>query len=186
MLAVVPFDVSITNSYFIVAHFHYVLFGGSILTIFAGLYHWFPKVTGRMYSEKLGRWHFWITFIALNGTFFPMHYQGLMGMPRRVADYDPQFAWSNMVVTISAFVLGAATLIFVYNMIHSTRHGKPAGANPWGGLSLEWALSSPPPVFNFPVTPRVVGGPYRYGEEGDHYVFPDQVPAEREKETAGA
>ncbi|MFM8612144.1 MAG: cbb3-type cytochrome c oxidase subunit I [Actinomycetota bacterium] len=182
MLAVVPFDVSITNSYFIVAHFHYVLFGGSILTIFAGFYHWFPKVTGRMYNEKLGRWHFWVTFIALNLTFFPMHYQGLMGMPRRVADYAPEFGWSNTLITISSFFLAAGMLIFVYNMIHSARHGKPAGANPWGGLTLEWMLSSPPPVFNFPVTPRVIGGPYRFGEEGArHAIIPDAQPAETEK-----
>ncbi|MGA0122194.1 MAG: cytochrome c oxidase subunit I, partial [Gaiellales bacterium] len=182
MLAVVPFDVSITNSYFIVAHFHYVLFGGSILTIFAGFYHWFPKVTGRMYNERLGRLHFWIVFAALNVTFFPMHYQGLMGMPRRVADYAPEFGWSNTLISIASFVLGASMLIFVYNMIHSARHGKPAGANPWGGLTLEWMLSSPPPIFNFPVTPRVVGGPYRFGEEGaKHAVIPDAEPAETER-----
>jgi cytochrome c oxidase subunit 1 len=182
MLAVVPFDVSITNSYFIVAHFHYVLFGGSILTIFAGFYHWYPKVTGRMYNERLGRLHFWIVFVALNVTFFPMHYQGLMGMPRRVADYAPEFGWSNTLISVASFVLGASTLIFVYNMIHSARHGKPAGANPWGGLTLEWMLSSPPPVFNFPVTPRVIGGPYRFGEEGArHAVIPEVQPAETEK-----
>jgi len=170
--------VSITNSYFIVAHFHYVLFGGSIMTIYAGFYHWFPKVTGRMYNETLGRWHFWITMVAMNLTFFPMHYQGLEGMPRRVADYAPQFAWSNMLISISAFVLGASTLIFVYNMIHSARHGKKAGANPWAGLTLEWLLSSPPPVFNFPATPRVIGGPYRYGEEGaKHAIVPEAEPA---------
>ncbi len=182
MLAVIPFDVSITNSYFIVAHFHYVLFGGSILTIYAGLYHWFPKVTGRMYNEKLGRLHFWITFVALNATFFPMHYLGLKGMPRRVADYAPEFEWLNLVITIAAFILGASTLIFVYNFIHSARHGKPAGANPWGGLTLEWMLSSPPPIFNFPVTPRVIGGPYRYGEEdAKHAIIPEPEPATVDK-----
>ena len=184
MLAVVPFDVSITNSYFIVAHFHYVLFGGSIMTIYAGFYHWFPKVTGRMYNEMLGRWHFWITFVALNVTFFPMHYQGLMGMPRRVADYAPEFGWSNTLISIAAFILGASTLIFVYNMIHSARHGKKAGANPWGGLTLEWLLSSPPPLFNFPATPRVIGGPYRYGEEGaKHAIVPEVEPATVETTT---
>jgi cytochrome c oxidase subunit 1 len=111
-----------------------------------------------------------------------MHYQGLEGMPRRVADYAPEFGWSNTVITISAIILGASTLIFVYNMIHSARHGKPAGANPWGSLTLEWMVSSPPPTFNFPTTPRVIGGPYRYGEEGvKHAVFPDEQPAETEK-----
>ncbi len=187
MLAVIPFDVSITNSYFIVAHFHYVLFGGSIMTIYAGLYHWYPKVTGRMYNEKLGRWHFWLTFVFMNLTFFPMHYQGLLGMPRRVADYAPQFEWSNTLISISAFILGASTLIFVYNLIHSARHGKVAGDNPWGGLTLEWALSSPPPTFNFPATPRVIGGPYRYGEEGArHAIVPEPEPAVVEKTYAAA
>ncbi len=182
MLAVVPFDVSITNSYFVVAHFHYVLFGGSMLTIYAGLYHWYPKVTGRMYNEKLGRWHFWLTFAAMNATFFPMHYQGLEGMPRRVSDYAAEFAWSNTMISIASFVLGASTLIMFYNFIHSARHGKPAGNNPWGGLTLEWMLSSPPPVFNFPVTPRVIGGPYRFGEEGaKHAIIPEVEPAEVEK-----
>jgi cytochrome c oxidase subunit 1 len=183
MVAVVPFDVSITHSYFIVAHFHYVLFGGSVLGIYAAMYHWFPKVTGHMYNEKLGRWHFWLTFVAMNATFFPMHYQGLMGMPRRVADYDPQFAWSNMLVTVSSFVLAASTMIFIYNLIHSARHGRAAGANPWGGLTLEWALSSPPPVFNFlPGVPRVVGGPYGYGDErAKHYVLPEDIPAEKKE-----
>ena len=182
MVAVVPFDVSITHSYFIVAHFHYVLFGGSVLGIYAAFYHWYPKVTGKMYDEKLGRWHFWLTFVAMNVTFFPMHYQGLMGMPRRVADYDPQFAWSNMMVSVASFVLAASTMIFIYNMIHSARHGRAAGANPWGALTLEWSLPSPPPVFNFPTVPRVVGGPYRFGEEGaKHAVFPDEEPAKKEE-----
>jgi cytochrome c oxidase subunit 1 len=184
MVAVVPFDVSITHSYFIVAHFHYVLFGGSVLGIYAAMYHWFPKVTGRMYNEKLGRWHFWLTFIGMNATFFPMHYQGLMGMPRRVADYDPQFAWSNMLVTVSSFVLAASTMIFIYNLIHSARHGRAAGANPWGGLTLEWALSSPPPTFNFPAVPRVVGGPYSYGDDGaKHFVIPEPEPVKKEEAT---
>ena len=115
-----------------------------------------------------------------------MHWVGLEGMPRRVHDYADQFSTTNMIVSLSSFVLGAATLIFIYNVIHSARHGERAGANPWSSLTLEWALSSPPPVFNFPAQPRVVGGPYRYGEPGArHAVIPEPEPA-RVEETAGA
>ncbi len=174
MLASVPFTVHVHDTYFVVAHFHYVLFGGSVMTIFAGLYYWYPKVTGRFLDERLGRIHFWLTFVFTNLVFFPMHWLGLEGMPRRVADYDPAYQGWNMMISISAFVLGAAMMIFCYNAIRSYRHGKPAGSNPWGAMTLEWTLSSPPPVFNFPTTPRVVGGPYRYGEPGaQHAIFPD-------------
>jgi cytochrome c oxidase subunit I len=176
-LAAVPFDVHVHDSYFVVAHFHYVLFGGSVMTVFAGLYFWYPKVTGRMYDETLGKMHFWITFVASNLTFFPMHWIGLEGAPRRVGDMAAKFDTTNEVITLSAFCLGAGMLIFVYNFIRSARHGRVAGANPWRSLTLEWQLSSPPPVFNFPVTPRVVGGPYRYGEPGaKHAVFPEEAP----------
>jgi cytochrome c oxidase subunit 1 len=182
MVASVPFDIHVSNTYFIVAHFHYVLFGGSVMTIFAGLYFWFPKMTGRMINERLGQWHFWLTFVSLNATFFPMHWMGLRGMPRRVADYAETFEGWNFFVTIAAFVLGAATLIFVYNAIVSWRTGPPAGPNPWRSLTLEWLVSSPPPVHNFDVTPRVVGGPYRYGEPGaKHAVFPETTVPEPER-----
>jgi cytochrome c oxidase subunit 1 len=176
-LAAVPFDVHVHDSYFVVAHFHYVLFGGSVMTVFAGIYFWYPKVFGRMYDERLGKAHFWVTFVSSNLVFFPMHWIGLEGAPRRVADMAAKFDTTNEVITLSAFALGAGMLIFVYNMIRSTRHGLVAGANPWRSLTLEWQLSSPPPVFNFPVTPRVVGGPYRYGEPGaKHAVFPEEAP----------
>ncbi len=178
-LASVPFTYHVHDTYFVVAHFHYVLFGGSVMTVFAGLYFWYPKVFGRHMSESLGRLHFWSTFIFTNLTFFPMHWLGLEGMPRRVADYDPSYANWNLFISISAFCLGAGMLLFVYNLLHSARHGKPSGSNPFGAMTLEWLVSSPPPIFNFDVPPRIVGGPYGYGIEGArHAMFPEPAPAE--------
>jgi cytochrome c oxidase subunit 1 len=175
-LASVPIDINASDTYFIVAHIHYVLFGGSVFTIFAGVYFWFPKMTGRMYDERLGRLHFWLTFIGFNATFFPMHILGLMGMPRRVSDYAPKFADLNLFISIAAFFLGASTLVFFYNMIKSWRSGPPAPANPWRAMTIEWLVSSPPPVFNFDSIPQVVGGPYEYGIPGARHAVlePDQ------------
>ncbi|MFQ5426484.1 MAG: cbb3-type cytochrome c oxidase subunit I, partial [Gaiellales bacterium] len=170
MLGSVPVDQHVSDTYFVVAHIHYVLFGGSVFTIFAGVYYWFPKMTGRMYNETLGKWHFWLTLVAFNVTFFVQHYLGLRGMPRRVADYDPQFADWNLVSSIGSFVLGAATLIFVYNMIVSWRAGPIAGDNPWRAKTIEWQISSPPTRFNFDEVPQVVGGPYEYGVPGARHV----------------
>jgi cytochrome c oxidase subunit 1 len=163
MLAMIPLTIHVSDTYFIVAHIHYVLFGGSLFTIFAGVYYWFPKMTGRMFDQTLGKIHFWITFVAFNATFAPMHLIGVQGMPRRVADYPDQFATWNLVISLSSFVLGLSTLIFVYNMVSSWRGGPRAGANPWRALTLEWQVSSPPPIFNFDSVPTVVGGPYEYG-----------------------
>ena len=129
-LASVPIDIHASDTYFIVAHIHYVLFGGSVFTIFAGIYYWFPKMTGRMYDERLGQLHFWLTFIGFNLTFFPMHYIGLQGMPRRVADYAPRFADINLFISIASFGLGASTLVFLYNMINSWAHGPAAPRQP--------------------------------------------------------
>jgi hypothetical protein len=165
-LAVVPIDIFTSDTYFVVAHIHYVLYGGSVFTIYAGLYHWFPKMTGRMYDEGLGKLHFWLTFISFNVTFMPMHWLGLEGMPRRVADYEPRFGTVNFIESIGAFVLGASTLIFVYNMVWSWWRGERAPANPWRALTLEWQVSSPPPIFNFDEPPQVVGAPYEYGVPG--------------------
>ena len=162
-LGSVPIDIHASDTYFIVAHIHYVLFGGSVFTIFAGIYYWYPKMTGRMYNERLGQLHFWLTFIAFNLTFFPMHYIGLRGMPRRVSDYANQFADFNLFISIASFALGASTIIFLYNMIWSWKFGPKAGNNPWHALTLEWQVSSPPPIFNFDEIPQVVGGPYEYG-----------------------
>ena len=182
-LAILPLDIQVSDTYFIVAHIHYVLFGGSVFTIYAGLYFWFPKMTGRMYDEGLGKLHFWITFISFNLTFFPQHWLGMVGMRRRVADYSsiadkyPWVSHLNLLITISAFVLGASTLILMYNFIVSWRHGKLAGDNPWRALTIEWNVSSPPPIFNFDGAPRVVGGPYNYGQPGaKHVVFDEPKP----------
>lgn len=165
-LGSVAIDIASSDTYFIVAHIHYVFFGGSVMTVFAGVYYWFPKMTGRMYNERLGKLHFWITFVALNATFFPMHWVGLRGQPRRTADYADQFADINLFISIASFVLGGAMLIFFYNMITSWKRGPLAGDNPWRSMTLEWQVSSPPPIFNFDEIPQVVGGPYEYGVPG--------------------
>ncbi|MEI6792780.1 MAG: cytochrome c oxidase subunit I [Actinomycetes bacterium] len=166
MLAMVPLDIHVSDTYFIVAHIHYVLFGGSLFTIFAGIYFWFPKMTGRMFNEKLGKIHFWLTFVFFNLTFAPMHLIGVQGMPRRVSDYAEQFATWNMIISISSFILGLSSLIFLYNMVASWRSGPKASSNPWNSLTIEWQVSSPPPIFNFDTIPSVVGGPYEYGVPG--------------------
>ncbi|MEA2276478.1 MAG: cytochrome c oxidase subunit [Solirubrobacteraceae bacterium] len=180
MLAMIPLTIHVSDTYFIVAHIHYVLFGGSLFTIFAGVYYWFPKMTGRMYDEKLGKLHFWLTFITFNLTFGPMHIIGVQGMPRRVYDYAQQFADWNLFISVFSFILGLSTLVFAYNMIASWRGGPRAVANPWRALTLEWQVSSPPPIFNFDSVPTVVGGPYEYGVPGAvHGVFKEgaEVPA---------
>jgi cytochrome c oxidase subunit 1 len=177
MLAMIPFDIHVSQTYFIVAHIHYVLFGGSLFTIFAGVYYWFPKMTGRMFDDRLGKLHFWLTFVFFNLTFGPMHLIGLQGMPRRVAEYADRFAAWNLFISISAFILGLSTLIFLYNIVASWRGGPRAAANPWRALTLEWQVSSPPPIFNFDAVPTVVGGPYEYGVPGAvHGIF--KSPAE--------
>jgi cytochrome c oxidase subunit 1 len=149
-----------------------VLFGGSLFTIFAGVYYWFPKMTGRMYDETLGKIHFWTTFVFFNITFAPMHVVGIEGMPRRVSDYSDQFADWNLIISLASFGVGLSTLVFLYNMVVSWRGGPRAVANPWRALTLEWQVSSPPPIFNFDNVPTVVGGPYEYGVPGAvHGVF---------------
>ena len=126
MLGMIPIDIHVSDTYFVVAHIHFVLFGGSVFTIFGGIYHWFPKMTGRMYDERLGRVHFWLTLVGMLGTFVPMHWVGMEGMPRRVADYAAQFGDWNLVISIFSFILGAAQLVFIYNMIVSWRY-RPEG-----------------------------------------------------------
>ena len=135
-----PIDIHASDTYFIVAHIHYVLFGGAFFTILAGVYYWFPKMTGRMYNETLGKIHFWLTFIAFNLTFFPMHLIGTQGMPRRVADYAPQFADWNLFISICSFALGASIIVFFYNVIHSWKYGPLAPGNPWRAMTLEWQV----------------------------------------------
>jgi cytochrome c oxidase subunit I len=182
-LGAVPIDIHVSDTYFVVAHIHYVLFGGSLFTIFAGIYYWFPKMTGRMYDERLAKLHFWLTFVGFNLTFFPMHLIGTEGMPRRVSDYDPQFANWNLFISIASFALGASTVIFLFNMIKSLRSGPIAPGNPWRAHTLEWQVSSPPPVFNFDEIPQIVGGPYEYGVPGARHAVlnGDRTAAETEE-----
>jgi cytochrome c oxidase subunit 1/cytochrome c oxidase subunit I+III len=152
-----PIDWQATDTYFIVAHFHYALFGGSLFAIFAGIYYWFPKMSGRMLSERLGKWHFWLTVIGFNLTFLVQHLIGLMGMPRRVYTYPELPYWGelNLISTVGSLILGLSVIIFVWNIIVSLRRGKPAGNNPWNAWTLEWATTSPPPVYNFDLVPLV-------------------------------
>jgi heme/copper-type cytochrome/quinol oxidase subunit 1 len=156
-LAVVPVDWQVTDTYYVVAHLHYVLFGGSMLAIFAGAYYWFPKMSGRLLSERLGHWHFWLTFIGFNLAFFPMHVVGLIGMPRRVYTYPGLPGWGelNLASTIGAAILGVAMLVFLWNLVISLRTGAVAGDDPWEGWTLEWATTSPPPPHNFATLPPI-------------------------------
>ena len=164
-----PSDLQQTDSYFIVAHFHYVLFGGSMMGLFAGLYFYYPKITGRLMSETLGNVHFWLTFVGMNLTFFPMHFLGLHGMPRRTWTYDANQGWDvdNKLATVGAYMLGIATLLFVYNWFRSMKKGPVAGNDPWGGATLEWSIPSPPPDYNFAVIPTVSSRtPMWHGDPG--------------------
>ena len=167
-LGTAPFDVHVHDTYYVVAHFHYVLFGGSVFGIYAGIYHWFPKITGRMYNETLGRIHFILTFVGTNLTFLPMHELGLKGMPRRVAMYDPQFTTLNQICTYGAFILGLSVIPFAINMVWSWMKGAKAGDNPWNALTLEWTTSSPPAIENWEVLPVLTRGPYEYGMNGSN------------------
>jgi cytochrome c oxidase subunit I len=146
-----------TDSYFVVAHFHYVLFGGAIMGLYAGTYHYFPKITGRFMNERQGKWHFWTNFIGMNVTFFPMHFAGMLGMPRRIYTYDGGQGWDtfNLLSTIGTFILIGSTLIFLWNLIRSRSHGAIAPANPWEASTLEWSIPSPPPEYNFSALPIV-------------------------------
>ena len=157
--AVAPSDFQQQDTYYIVAHIHYVLFGGSIFGILAGMYYWFPKLTGRMMGEGLGKWNFWLTFIGMNLTFFPMHYAGLNGMPRRIYTYGEEFGWGwlNSLSSLGYVVLFIGMLLLVINIIQSLRNGRVAGHDPWDAPTLEWSISSPPPVYNFAEIPRVEG-----------------------------
>ncbi len=166
-MASTPVDVFIHDTYFIVAHIHYVLFGGSMFAVFAAVYHWYPKMFGRMMNEKLGILHFIPTFIAFNCTFFPMHILGIGGMMRRVYDttqyaHLAHFQPINVFITLSAYVLGAAQIPFLINFFGSLFWGPKADRNPWEANSLEWTTASPPPHGNFEKTPVVYRGPYEY------------------------
>ncbi len=155
MLSAAPFDWQLSASYFVVAHFHYVIVGGIMFSLFAAFYYWYPKMTGRMMSERLGKWHFWLFVIGFHLTFDFMHIPGLLGMPRRIYTYEAGRGWElwNFIVGIGAIVQGVATLIFVYNLVHSYFRGKEAGPDPWDAWTLEWATTSPPPGYNFAIQP---------------------------------
>ncbi|HEX4208819.1 MAG TPA: cbb3-type cytochrome c oxidase subunit I, partial [Candidatus Binataceae bacterium] len=157
MHASAPVDLEQTDTYIVVAHFHYVLFGGVLMGILAGFYFYFPKISGRLMNETLGKWHFWITTWAFNATFFPMHFLGEWGMPRRIYTYAPHMGWDfwNKFESINAFILGIAFLIFFINIAWSWLHGEPSSADPWDARTLEWSMSSPPPVYNFVSVPTV-------------------------------
>jgi cytochrome c oxidase subunit 1 len=156
-LAVFPVDWQLNDTYFVVAHFHYVLMGGAVFSIFAGIYYWFPKMTGRLLDETLGKASFWVMFIGFNLTFFVQHALGLSGMPRRIYTYQPGLGWStyNLISTIGSFILAAGILMTIVNVALSLKRGRIAGPDPWKGNTLEWFVPSPPPVNNFDVIPRV-------------------------------
>jgi cytochrome c oxidase subunit 1 len=157
MLASAPFDWQLSDSYFVVAHFHYVLIGGLLFTIFAAIYYWFPKVTGRMLSERIGRWHFWLFVLGFNLTFAPQHVSGILGMPRRIYTYDAGRGWDLWNELSSAGVIFqiVAVLCLVINILWALRRGAPAGDDPWDAWTLEWSTTSPPPSYNFEVIPTV-------------------------------
>ncbi len=157
MLAAAPFDWQLNDSYFVIGHFHYMLVGGIIFTVFAAFYYWYPKFTGRLMDERLGKWHFWLMVIGFHVTFDPMHIAGILGMPRRIYTYEPGRGWAiwNLIITIGVFIQIVAVSLFVYNLVRSYFRGKPAGNDPWDAWTLEWATGSPPPPYNFAVEPVV-------------------------------
>lgn len=159
MVAVPPFDAQAQDSYFVVAHFHYVMGGGALLSFFAGIYYWFPKITGRHLSERLGLWVFGLVVGGFHLVFFPQHYLGLLGMPRRIQTYDADLGWNtlNMLSSLGSVVLGIGVILFLYSLIRDYRHGEKAGGDPWGGRTLEWSISSPPPHYDFAKLPQVHG-----------------------------
>ncbi len=160
MLAVAPFDWQLHDSYFVVAHFHYTLIGGLVFGLMAGMYYWFPKVSGKMLSEKIGKWNFWLFVIGFNMTFLTLHFAGFLGMPRRVYTYAPDRGWNtiNFIASIGALIQAIAVACFAWNVLYSLKKGEPAGDDPWDAWTLEWATTSPPPEYNFEKLPVVRSG----------------------------
>jgi len=175
-LSDVPADNELHGALFVTAHFHYTLLGGAMIGAMGALVYWFSKMTGRMFDEKVGRVSFYVVMIGFNTTFLAMFSIGLAGMPRRVADYQPQFEVGNRIATLGAYTIGVGMLLFLYAIVHSWRHGAPSGPNPWHAKTLEWFVPSPPPLENFEVLPVVTGDPYGYGEADTHHTTHAGVP----------
>lgn len=170
-LGSVPVDIHLHDTYFVVGHFHFTLFGGSVFLLYAGLYHWFPKMTGRKLDERLGKLHFWMTYIGFFFTFVPQHIAGAQGMPRRIASYLPEYTDINRVISLAAFLLGISVFVLLYNIVRSVWQGERVGGNPWRALTMEWATPSPPPPYNFAGDPIPFDDPYGYGtDEARAYV----------------
>jgi cytochrome c oxidase subunit 1 len=194
--AVVPADTQQHDSYYVVAHFHYVLFGGAVFGYVAGVYYWFPKWTGRLLDETIGKWHFWLMLIGFNLTFAPMHILGLNGMPRRTYQYGAGLGWDtwNLVATVGAVVIFVSFVVFAWNIIrtHFLARGTLAGDDPWDGRTLEWTISSPPPVHNFDVVPVVHSlddfwhRKYAEDEEGRPVAMPALIGADGDDHEPGA
>jgi cytochrome c oxidase subunit 1/cytochrome c oxidase subunit I+III len=179
--ATVPVDWQVHDTYYVVAHFHYVLGGGSLFAILAGTYYWFPKITGRLLDERLGKWNFWLMVVGFNLTFFPMHITGLMGQPRRTYTYPDLPGWGalNFVETIGAFVMGMGVLVLLWSGVRALRHGRQAGDNPWNAWTLEWATTSPPPAHNFDALPAIASARPLYDLQ--HGVAASQAPPDRSR-----
>jgi cytochrome c oxidase subunit I len=182
MVASVPLDLQLHDTYFVVAHFHYVLIGGAVFPLFGAIYYWFPKITGRLLDERLGKWNFWLFFIGFNVAFFPMHYLGLIGMPRRVYTYPAGLGWGpwNLLSTAGAYLIGISVLLFAANVLRSLRSGAPAGDNPWEAPELEWATTSPPPHWNFTYIPVVEASEPLWHAGGERPVMTGLAHAYRE------
>jgi cytochrome c oxidase subunit 1 len=182
MIASVPFDLQVHDTFFIVAHFHYVLIGGAVFPLFGAFYYWFPKVTGRMLSERLGKLNFWLFFIGMNVTFFPMHQLGLEGMPRRVYTYLDGLGWGdlNLLASIGAGIITLSMIVFVANVVTSLRGGRIAGPDPWDADTLEWSTSSPPPSYNHLQIPVVQGRSGLWDRTPDHPVVTGVASDKRE------
>ncbi|HET6570853.1 MAG TPA: cytochrome c oxidase subunit I [Solirubrobacterales bacterium] len=184
--AAIPFDQQLTDTYYVVAHFHYVIFGAAVFPLLGGMYYWFPKVTGRMYYERWGQASFWLTFVGMNVTFFPMHLLGLAGMPRRDYTYSAGLGWTgyNLIETLGAYLLGLGLLAVAVNLALSIFRGERVGADPWGGDTLEWSTSSPPPEYNYAVIPTV-SSPYAMWDREDREADEANLEAGRRTLEAG-